>query len=379
MIGNIYINRPIGSYTDEAGVKVEGIELTDVIAQVQAQQEAERFIVHIDSPGGRCDTGWKIANYLRSLKQPVDTLAYNMCASMATIILMVGQNRIGIQGLRLQPHNPWTGGIGGDADDIQMAANEMRDEEDRMIAEYSKATGISKEGIDAIMKEDKPMTAEKGLELKFLTEVRPAAKAVAVLNIDKKTMEKTAFKKAQDILKTAMAALGIAVQDIKGLLVSDDKGTALEIWNPEDNSPATEIAPGKVVTIDGAAAPDGSYKIADQKLTFNTLLGVIESVVPDAAAATDPGTASAELIKTKDAEIEKLKADNKALTEANAVLAGKTEVIEKAIKALGSKHVPVGGQTIFKKPSEIFAESKIGNLDEGRKKLEEKRAELKKK
>lgn len=352
MQGIININGYIGSFPGEDGIEVKGIELIDVIAQVQAQQNALSFLVKINSKGGVCSVGYAIHDYLTTLGKPINTEATGYCCSMASIIMMAGQNREAVKPLEFLPHNPWTSGVSGDADDILSAAEEMRAQEDKMIKFYSEATGIQEGAIDAIMKLDKAIPLEKAVELKFLTNIREPLKAVAVIKKEKNNdmnILQEINKKYDAIIKALKGNAATATV----FTTTDNK--EVEILNQDQTDIAGDPMVGNLVMVGGAPAPDGTYTF--EKYSCSVLLGVITEVTPSeasTAAAKKEADEKAEkerldaLAKTAD---EKLRLENDALKKENAelkeVIVTKFETLEKAVGTFRSTHVPASEQTIF--------------------------------
>ncbi len=341
MIGNIHINGVIGDLGETPYV-----ELSDVISQVQNQlkQGAERIVVNINSVGGDCNVGHAIAEYLESISVPVDTIATQKCCSMGSRIFMIGQTRTLIDPVDFLIHNPWTSGVQGDASYLESAANELRGEEDKLIGIYSKVTGISKEGVAALMKEDKPMSAQKALELGFATHVKQQLKAVAVLK--KETMENGLLNKIKQGVDSLMKKFNL---EAKAMMVTDSNGTEIELFM-QDGTDATEVATGLVAMVNGQAAPDGMYVLPELGTTIEVTMGIVTAVNPTEAESTDP---------TPDAQIESLKEElAKKDEEINSYKAAleevskKMEKIEAVVKLSQSKGNPPTGSTTFRKQEE---------------------------
>src|SRR3972149_1537627 len=181
----VTIEGQIGSYEDESGNQIKGVELIDVMAQVD--KSAKEITVIINSSGGLVETGFAIYEFLTSLKKPITTIISGKCASMATIIALTGTKRQVVKGSEFLIHNPWINNVSGDASQLAEMSAAIKAEEDKMIALYSKVTGSSVKGIELLMKEEKPMDLQKAKELGFVTEIVDGipkfstTKAVAVL------------------------------------------------------------------------------------------------------------------------------------------------------------------------------------------------------
>lgn len=341
MIGNIHINGVIGDLGETPYV-----ELSDVISQVQNQikQGAERILVNINSVGGDCNVGHAIAEYLESISVPVDTIATQKCCSMGSRIFMIGQTRTLIDPVDFLIHNPWTSGVQGDASYLESAANELRGEEDKLIGIYSKVTGISKEGVAALMKEDKPMSAQKALELGFATHIKQQLKAVAVLK--KETMDTGILSKIKQGVDSLMKKFNL---EPKAMMVTDSNGTQIELFM-QDGTDAAEVSTGLVAMVNGQAAPDGMYVIPDLGTTIEVTMGIVTAVNPTEAATADPSpdaeiASLKEQLAKKDEEIETYK---KAMEEVSK----KMEKIEAVVKLSQSKGNPPTGSTTFRKQEE---------------------------
>lgn len=351
MVCNIFIKGPIGSDDVE-----KGVELIDVISQVKAYPNASRLLVNIDSPGGYTKVGHAIADYLSSLSIPVDTVADGMCASIASRIFMIGQNRIIIDGTRFRIHNPWMT-TEGDADHMQEAADFLKSSEDILIKIYDEVTGLGKVGIDALMKEDQDMSVEKVLELGFATAIKPRMNAVAKYKLETKTImdnkQKSGFMKG-------LKALGDIMKDLAGLpidknmMVKDDKGTELELMAP-DMSPATAVEVGTLVMSGGQPA-SGSFTLPEQGVVIEVTDGVIATVTPIQAAQTVQASADMEALKKENEELKaKLaESDKKALESENNTKAVEKRINEltESLNKIASTHQPKGSTQTFRKESE---------------------------
>jgi ATP-dependent protease ClpP protease subunit/FtsZ-binding cell division protein ZapB len=344
--GIIKINGFIGSFPGPNGTTVKGVELIDVIAQVQAQPLATSFLVEIDSEGGSCKVGYDIHDYLTTLGLPITTQSINNCCSMGSIIMMAGEQRIGVEPLKFHPHNPYTSGLEGDATKLTETAEELRAIEDRMISTYAKATGISKEGIGAIMKMDKDIPLQKALELKFLTEIKGKNNMA-----EENKLIQTIEAKFKGLMKALKITPPLAMK------ATTTDGKEVEFLDAEGQDFEGEPMPGDSMTVAGEAA-NGTYSF--ENYTVEALMGVVTTVTPSEAAVeakkkaeTEKEEAEKKAALAKDAdevlrkENEELKAENKELKEFAEALGGKIDGLEKAVAVIKSNYVAPDGQTGF--------------------------------
>jgi ATP-dependent Clp protease protease subunit len=362
MIGHIYINKQIGSFEG-----IQGIELIDLITQVQKQKDAEMFFVYVNSPGGRIDVGDDMYTYLKSLPQRITTVGIGMVASIATKPFLSGDERYMIIGeSELMVHNPWVDNVRGDAEDLLSAAEEIRKEEDRLIDFYSESTGISREGLDALMKSETYLTPEKALELGFVTKVISKQEATSLgmifPNEQVAKVKAVAFKKTETMSKkleekidSMLLAMGNFFKGAKpevvivAKTVSDSNGVSLEI-KKADGSEADKPAEGDLVTVEGKPG-EGSYIIPDMGLTIEVKAGVITSIT-DTAKQEEPKAPEAPAqdaeLATAQAKIKELEATIEESKKSSEVLENKVALMEKSFKAIASKFSPGGRTTEFR-------------------------------
>jgi len=126
-----------------------GLPIDDFIANIiQAQllflesaDSAKDIQIYINSPGGSVYAGLGIYDTMQYIGCDVSTICTGMAASMGVVILCAGQNgkRTALKHSRVMIHQPM-GGVGGQASDIEITANEikkLKDELYNIIAEHS--------------------------------------------------------------------------------------------------------------------------------------------------------------------------------------------------------------------------------------------------
>jgi ATP-dependent Clp protease protease subunit len=365
MIGHINITGQIGSFD---GAK--GIELIDVISQVQRQKEAEAFFVYIDSPGGGVDDGDSIYSYLKSLPQRITTVGFGRVASIATKVMLAGEERIMISGQSgFMIHNPWVKDVIGDADELMNVSEEIRKEEEKLITFYSESTGISKEGLSALMKYETDMPPERALELGFITKVIRQDEAqglgmvlpgqlanVKALAFTKEKKDTKMSKEISEKLDKVLTFLNLKKEEKptpKALVLSDSNGAALNILKADGTEVEGLPAAGDMVTIDGQPA-NGTFIIPDKKLTIEAKEGKVTAVTEEQAAPE----ANPELEQAKsdlaaaNAKISELQAKEKEYEAFKVETVQKLALVEKTLKATAGSFVPKGRETTFGKEKE---------------------------
>lgn len=349
MIGKIFIKGEIGSYEDEKGILIKGIDLLDVMAMVKAQRDLgiknndplTELEVDIDSPGGICDVGYNIHDFLRSIPESITTIAQGMCASIATIIWFSGDKRINKCPLMI--HNPWFDRVSGDADALERFASIIRSEEEKAVTFYAKYTGIEKVALAALMKEETYISTQRAFDLGFSTEmpsnfITEPVNYLAVARTKQETMSKES-KTLLDKLDTALAEIKTILKGKpKSLIVVESGGKSLEIKNADGTEVDVPIA-GNTVMIDGVIAPDGDYTITDMNVKIAVKDGLVDSVTnmaenADLAAANQK---IADLQKEKETAVNEL-SELKKTTENLTTKITEFEGLLKTMTSTGGDH-----------------------------------------
>jgi hypothetical protein len=322
------------------------------------------FFVYVNSPGGRIDVGDDMYTYLKSLPQRITTVGIGMVASIATKPFLSGDERYMIIGeSELMVHNPWVDNVRGDAEDLLSAAEEIRKEEDRLIDFYSESTGISREGLDALMKSETYLTPEKALELGFITKVitRQEATSLGMIfpNEQVAKLKALAFKKTDTMSKEILSKIDQVLAFFKkeekpeakklALMVSDSNGVQVEIKKADGTEIEGKPAQGDLVTVEGKPG-EGSYILPDMGITIEVKAGVISSITDTKKkeeSKPEAPTQDAELAEAK-AKIKELEAQAKEHETFKAEVEAKFALIEKSLKSTVSNYQVLGKSTEFR-------------------------------
>ena len=101
-----------------------------VVAQLlflESEDPDREIQMYINSPGGSVTSGMAIYDTMQFVRAPISTLCVGQCASMAAVLLAAGTKgkRYALPNSRILIHQPSAGGIGGQATDIKIAAEEI--------------------------------------------------------------------------------------------------------------------------------------------------------------------------------------------------------------------------------------------------------------
>lgn len=135
--------------------------------------------VHIHCNGGDVLEGWAIYDRLRATGKEITTIVDGTAASMATVIMMAApkERRKAYANAQILVHNPWLdpawiGNMGmATADDLEKAAQQLKEQQDRILDLYVERCGCDREEMAALMAEDKYISVERAMELGMVGEI----------------------------------------------------------------------------------------------------------------------------------------------------------------------------------------------------------------
>lgn len=128
--------------------------------------------MYINSPGGSVYAGLGVYDTMQYVSPDVATICIGMAASMGAILLTAGTNgkRAALKHARVMMHQP-SGGIGGQASDIEITVNEIRKLKNELydIVNYHSNQPLDK--IEADFDRDHWLTATEAKEYGLVDEV----------------------------------------------------------------------------------------------------------------------------------------------------------------------------------------------------------------
>ncbi|SRR5687767_61363 len=147
-----------------------------IIAQLlflEAEDPERDISLYINSPGGSITAGLAIYDTMQFIKNDITTICVGQAASMAAVLLACGEpkKRFALPNSKVLIHQPWMGGLQGQATDIELAAREilrMRSSLNKILAGH---TGQSLERIEKDVERDYIMTSEQAKDYGIIDEV----------------------------------------------------------------------------------------------------------------------------------------------------------------------------------------------------------------
>lgn len=274
----------------------------------QIAEGDNRIDVRLHCNGGSCTEGWAIYDRLRATEKEITCTVEGNAASMATVILMAApkERRKAYRSATICVHNPWIPSWGLNytvtADDLDKAAKDLRETQEKMLNLYVERCECDKEEMQALMNEDKFIGVDEALRLGLIGEVIApvsAKKQGAVFNNKSKNKMAKEEKKVEvkaSLIDRALAKLGIKNLDelAKGMDLSTSDGQMLTVER-EEGEPQ----------VGDKATPDGAFMMPDGK-TIVVKEGVITDIQTDAQGSNEGGE-NGDRVEELEQEVEDLK------------------------------------------------------------------------
>ena len=144
-------------------------EVNDAVASVicaqllflESEDPKKDIFLYINSPGGVVTSGLAIYDTIQYIRPDISTVCIGQAASMGSLLLASGKKgkRYCLPHCRIMTHQP-SGGVQGQATDIEIHANEVLSLKKRLNEIYSIHTGKSVDEIKSALERDNFMTAD---------------------------------------------------------------------------------------------------------------------------------------------------------------------------------------------------------------------------
>lgn len=147
---------------------------------LEAENPKTPIQFYINSPGGVVTSGLAIYDTMQYIRAPVHTVCMGTARSMGSFLLMAGEpgHRAALPNASLHVHQP-LGGFQGQASDILIHAEEMRQTKNRMIRLYAEHCGRSDEEVERTLDRDRFMTPEAALAFGLIDRILKRADLAA--------------------------------------------------------------------------------------------------------------------------------------------------------------------------------------------------------
>ncbi|MGO4713535.1 ATP-dependent Clp protease proteolytic subunit [Bradyrhizobium sp. 2TAF24] len=147
---------------------------------LEADNPNKPINLYINSYGGVITSGLAMYDTMQFIKSPVHTLCMGTARSMGSFLLMAGEpgHRTALPNASLHVHQP-LGGFQGQASDILIHAEEIRQTKHRITRLYAEHCGRSYEEVERTLDRDHFMSADEALAFGLIDRVVSAREAAA--------------------------------------------------------------------------------------------------------------------------------------------------------------------------------------------------------
>lgn len=158
------------------GTPIDDQIANTIVAQLLylAREDPDQDIqMYVNSPGGSIPAGLAIHDTMELVQPDVSTIAVGMTASMGTVLLCTGAKgkRYALPNATVHFHQAMLGRIGGQARDIEIAANEILRENEIIRNILMKNTGQTTEKVTTDMDRDFYMSAAQAKDYGLIDEI----------------------------------------------------------------------------------------------------------------------------------------------------------------------------------------------------------------
>jgi ATP-dependent protease ClpP protease subunit len=343
--GDIGDNLP-SIFSDEAG----NISSKYVYDFLEENKDSQEIIVRINSRGGDVQEGWAIHDLLVNSGKRIRTIGEGKIYSIATIIFLAGDEREIMKNADGLIHNPfippYTLADQYESDDLIKIAENLKQEEEKILQFYAERTGTPIEKLAEYMKDDTKLSAEDMLNLGFATKIIEPVKAYAYINLKNKVMdEKAFFEKLGTSLDNAIAKIAgfsrIAPSD---QTITDKDGNKFTLTKPTGD-PA----------VGDEANPDGTYVFEDGK-TIVVANGKITEIKPGGKTELEKAN---EMIAELKAKLEAAEKEKPDLVAAEASFKSKENEAKSLIEELSN----LKNQWKPESRNKFSSTEKVGEID----------------
>jgi ATP-dependent Clp protease protease subunit len=139
---------------------------------LEADNPKKDISIYINSPGGVVSSSLAIYDTMQYIRPAVSTLCIGQAASVASLLLAAGEKglRFALPNARVMMHQP-SGGIQGQAADIEIQAREILKMRERLNKIYAKHTGRRVSKIEPYVDRETFMSPDEARKFGLIDEV----------------------------------------------------------------------------------------------------------------------------------------------------------------------------------------------------------------
>lgn len=157
---------------DEISDDLSSIVMAQMLL-LESEDPKKDIMLYINSPGGSISAGMAIYDTMQYIKCDVQTICMGMAASMGAFLLAGGTKgkRFALPNSEILIHQPLMHGLGGQATEIEIAANQIIKTKKKMNEMLANFTGKDYETLVKSTDRDNWMTAQEALDFGLIDKV----------------------------------------------------------------------------------------------------------------------------------------------------------------------------------------------------------------
>lgn len=173
----IFLGTPIGN-------SIANLIVAELL-YLESEDPDRDIAIYINSPGGSISAGLAIYDTMRFIKPDIATICIGEASSMAAILLAAGTKgkRFSLPNSRILIHQPSVEGIGGQATDVRIQAEEMLRVRQLLTYILAESTGQSVEKVDSDVERDFILTPKQAVEYGIIDAVLTSRDQEAVSDL----------------------------------------------------------------------------------------------------------------------------------------------------------------------------------------------------
>lgn len=157
------------------GTPIDDLVANLIVAELlylEREDPDKDISIYIHSPGGYVSSGLAIYDTMQLVRCDISTICVGMTASLASILLCAGAKgkRYSLPHAKVMMHQP-TGGVGGQASDIKIQAEEIIKTKTMLTQIISEHSGQSVEFVKQETERDRYLSAEEAKEWGLIDEI----------------------------------------------------------------------------------------------------------------------------------------------------------------------------------------------------------------
>ncbi len=283
---------------DPFAMEGDGVRAIDVIDSLQ-RISGDTVLARINSPGGSVTEGIAIYNALKADGRRVIVRVDAMAGSIASVIMLAGDEIVIAETASVMIHDPWAVAIGS-SDEMRAMADEIDRLKGIILNIYTARTGMERAELEALMASETYMSASDAIERGFADRVDMPMQIAACEKLSPEALAKliSIATVRASVMETPIPAATAANLD-RSVVMTDlhpaVKEEAAKIDETKLRDEAAKAERTRVSTILNLARKAKVEEIADKLIASGSTVEEAHSAIIDAWSAKQAQDSGPEL------------------------------------------------------------------------------------